>query len=84
MFKKCLDVMSPNAMKCDCGTNFYASCTKPTSHKRIVQWFPTRQEFLPGEEFHKFRGGISTLYWSYQFIANVVLFSNWHWLTDYL
>jgi len=34
-FKKCLDFTSLNAMKCDCGTIFYASCTKPASHKRI-------------------------------------------------
>jgi len=27
----------------------------------IKQWFPTGEEFLPGEEFHEFRGGISTL-----------------------
>jgi len=27
----------------------------------LTQWFPTGEEFLPGEEFHEFRGGISTL-----------------------
>jgi len=27
----------------------------------LGQWFPTGEEFLPGEEFHEFRGGISTL-----------------------
>ena len=27
----------------------------------VVQWFPTGEEFLPREEFHEFRGGISTL-----------------------
>jgi len=27
----------------------------------LSQWFPTGEEFLPGEEFHEFRGGISTL-----------------------
>jgi len=25
------------------------------------QWFPTGEEFLPREEFHELRGGISTL-----------------------
>jgi len=29
--------------------------------KPIAQWFPTGEEFLPREEFHEFRGGISTL-----------------------
>jgi len=28
----------------------------------IKQWFPAGEEFLPGEEFHEFKGGISTLY----------------------
>jgi len=27
----------------------------------LNQWFPTGEEFLPGEESHEFRGGISTL-----------------------
>jgi len=27
---------------------------------RTEQWFPTGEEFLPWEEFHEFRGGIST------------------------
>jgi len=27
----------------------------------LGQWFPTGEEFLPREEFHEFRGGISTL-----------------------
>jgi len=27
----------------------------------LTQWFPTGEEFLPGEEFHEFWGGISTL-----------------------
>jgi len=26
----------------------------------VNQWFPTGEEFLPREEFHEFRGGIST------------------------
>jgi len=30
-------------------------------HQTLGQWFPTGEEFLPGEEFHEFRGGISTL-----------------------
>jgi len=29
--------------------------------KPLLQWFPTGEEFLPREEFHEFRGGISTL-----------------------
>jgi len=28
--------------------------------KPLDQWFPTGEEFLPWEEFHEFRGGIST------------------------
>ena len=27
----------------------------------LIQWFPTGEEFLPGEEFHEIRGGIYTL-----------------------
>jgi len=27
----------------------------------LDQWFATREEFLPREEFNEFRGGISTL-----------------------
>jgi len=26
----------------------------------VEQWFPTGEEFLAREEFHEFRGGIST------------------------
>jgi len=26
----------------------------------LDQWFPTGEEFLPRDEFHEFRGGIST------------------------
>jgi len=26
----------------------------------VNQWFPTGEEFLRREEFHEFRGGIST------------------------
>jgi len=26
----------------------------------LSQWFPSGEEFLPWEEFHEFRGGIST------------------------
>jgi len=29
------------------------------NHHRLCQWFPTGEEFLPREEFHVFRGGIS-------------------------
>jgi len=25
------------------------------------QWFPTGEEFLPSEEFHESRGGVSTI-----------------------
>jgi len=32
-----------------------------TYHKILAQWFPTGEEFLPREEFHEFRGEISTL-----------------------
>jgi len=35
-----------------------------TIHKgnyAVAQWLPTGKEFLPREEFHEFRGGISTL-----------------------
>jgi len=39
----------------------------------LCQWFPTREEFLPREEFHEFRGGISTLWLSYLFTVSVVL-----------
>jgi len=40
----------------------------------IQQWFPTgEEEFLPKEEFHEFRGGISILQLSYLFIVSVVL-----------
>ena len=31
---------------------------------RLDQWFPTGEEFLPREDFHEIRGGISTLYFS--------------------
>jgi len=27
----------------------------------VQQWFPAREEFLPREEFHDFRAGISRL-----------------------
>jgi len=27
----------------------------------LRQWFPTGEEFPPREEYHEFRGGISTL-----------------------
>ena len=33
----------------------------------LGQWFPTGEEFPPREEFHEFRGGISTLQLSYLF-----------------
>jgi len=33
----------------------------------LIQWFPTGEEFPPREEFHEFRGGISTLQLSYLF-----------------
>jgi len=35
----------------------------------LDQWFPTGEEFLPREEFHEFRGGISTFYLSYLFVV---------------
>jgi len=35
----------------------------------VQQWFPTEEEFLPREEFHEFRGGISTFYLSYLFVV---------------
>ena len=39
-------------------------------HKHdLLQWFPTGEEFLPREEFHEFRGGISTFYLSYLFVV---------------
>jgi len=33
----------------------------------LRQWFPTGEEFPPREEYHEFRGGISTLRLSYLF-----------------
>ena len=48
--------------------------------RRIKQWFPTGEEFLPREEFHDCRGGISTFNLSYLFIVRAVfLFRSWHW-----
>jgi len=32
-----------------------------TTRECLEQWFPTGEEYLPGEEFREFRGGISTL-----------------------
>ena len=39
----------------------------------VHQWFPTGEEFPPREEFHEFRGGISTLQLSYLFSVQQVL-----------
>jgi len=46
----------------------------------LNQWFPTRGEFLPREEFYEFRGGISTLRTGYLFIVKCCFFQIWHWL----
>jgi len=40
---------------------YYQSNNCRIATHALQQWFPTREEFLPREEFHEFRGGISTL-----------------------
>jgi len=52
--------------------NYVASWPELINHDirvELVQWFPTGEEFLPREEFHEFRGGISTFYLSYLFVV---------------
>jgi len=39
----------------------------------LYQWLPSGEEFLPREEFHEFRGDISTLYLRYIFIVSAAL-----------
>jgi len=41
--------------------HFYDGLNLTTGTNALDQWFPTREEFLPRDEFHQFRGGISTL-----------------------
>jgi len=48
----------------DFARNFHISALVPPSPPivyTVAQWFPTGEEFLPGEKFHEFRRGISTL-----------------------
>jgi len=42
--------------------------------KCVDQWFPTRDGFLPRQEFHELMGGISTLQLSYLFIEVLYVF----------
>ena len=44
-----------------------ADSSKAYIENLLEQWFPTGEEFPPREEFHEFRGGISTLQLSYLF-----------------
>ena len=52
---------------------FRSCCFAQSCSERVClgQCFPTGEEFLPREEFHEFRGGISTSYLSYLFIVSV-------------
>jgi len=43
--------------------------SKLIPRKQLRQWFPTGEEFLPREEFHEFRAGISTFCLSYLFVV---------------
>jgi len=53
-----------------CATVLWTTLVIPTFAFYIIkQWFPTGEEFLPREEFHEFRGGISTFYLSYLFVV---------------
>jgi len=47
--------------RCFCKVEARTYETLRSCAKCLGQWFPTGEEFLPREEFHEFRRGISTL-----------------------
>jgi len=64
-FEKCLDFMSSNAMKCDCGAFSYATSTKPASHKRLGIYLSSFWEYATSTKpaSHKRLGIYLSSFW---------------------